>query len=192
MTQSRPTQTEQALLARIDELEYEIGRLSGENERLSTDAVTGISGRGVLDRAMDTDFARARRYGRTLALVMIDIDHFKAVNDTHGHRVGDDVLFHVAQTIRAFVRGSDTLARYGGEEFAMVLDGSSPKGVELVCERIRDAIERLVVSGCPRVTISIGWSLQEETDENAAQILQRADAALYVAKANGRNRVEHG
>ena len=180
------------LRKRINELEEEVARLTGECERLSTDAVTGLSGRGVLERAMRTEFARGQRFGRKTAIVMIDIDLFKKVNDTHGHQIGDEVLWTVGQTLRTFVRGSDTLSRYGGEEFAIILDGSNPEGAALVCERIRDGIERLRATGCPPVTVSIGWAIENTTDTSAAQILHRADLALYAAKDAGRNCVRRG
>ncbi len=172
----------------VAELEAEVARLESQVQELSRDAVTGVWGRGVLDRALGTEFARARRFGRHLGVLMIDIDHFKAVNDAHGHRVGDAVLYHVAQTIQSSLRGADTLARYGGEEFCVLVDGATADGLRILGERVRGAVEQLETPGNPGVTISIGAAVARD-DEAADALLERADVALYDAKEAGRNRV---
>ena len=173
---------------RIAELEDEVARLRGENEVLSMDAVTGIPGRGVFEIALDVEFARARRFGRRLGVLMIDVDHFKRVNDEHGHRVGDDVLRHVAQAIQAQVRRPDTVARYGGEEIVALVEGLTRRQLGKLAERARVAVEGL---RCPRVTVSIGTALLNDGDANGWDAVKRADIALYRAKRSGRNRVEH-
>ncbi len=173
---------------RIADLEAEVAGLRERVQELSHDAITGVWGRGVLERALGTEFARARRFRRSLGVLMIDIDHFKAVNDSHGHRVGDDVLYHVAQTIQAQARGSDTVARYGGEEFCVLVDGATPEGLSLFAERVRGAVEQLDTLYAPRVTISIGYAVAGD-DDDTDSLMERADAALYTAKNNGRNRV---
>jgi diguanylate cyclase (GGDEF)-like protein len=175
-----------------EQLKEEIARLNAEIGRLSIDAVTGVAGRGVLDRAMVTGFARAKRTAHSMGILMIDIDHFKSVNDDFGHQVGDALLRIVAETLGACTRGVDTLARYGGEEFVVLVDFANDTGLAILAENMRKAVDSLNLSGYPLVTISVGWSLQITWDETATDILKRADAAMYVAKANGRNRVERG
>lgn len=177
---------------RIAELEDEVARLRGENEHLSVDTVTGIPGRGVFEAALESEYARARRFGRRLGVLMIDVDHFKRVNDRHGHRVGDDVLRDVAQAIQAQVRGTDVVARYGGEEVACLVDGLARRQLLKFAERIRVEVEGLYNPMSPRVTVSIGTALLGDGDGNGWDVVERADAALYRAKRAGRNRVEHG
>lgn len=179
---------ERDLLKRVAELEDEVTRLRVENERLSTDTVTGIPGRGVFEAALTTGFARARRYGRRLGVLMIDVDHFKQVNDRHGHRVGDEVLHGVAQGVASQVRGADTVARYGGEEIVALVEGLTRRQLGKLAERARVTVEGL---RCPRVTVSIGTALLNDEDEDGWNVVKRADAALYRAKRAGRNRVEH-
>ncbi len=175
-----------------EQLKEEVVRLRAEVERLSIDSVTGIAGRGVLDRAMVTSFARAKRSKHPMGVLMIDIDHFKAVNDDFGHPVGDMILNLVAKTLECFTRGTDTLGRFGGEEFAVVVDDANPVGLAVLAGSMRHAVDAVNLPGYPMVTVSIGWAIQTPADGNAANILKRADAAMYVAKANGRNRVERG
>ena len=175
---------------RLRQLKEEVTRLRAEVERLSIDAVTGIAGRGVLDRELVTSFARTKRTDRPMAVAILDLDHFKAVNDGFGHLIGDEILYLVAQTSRGFVRDADLIARFGGEEFVLVFNEADPAGVSIACEKIRSAIESLDRPGCPRVTVSIGWAMQTGEDARASDILKRADAALYSAKDGGRNRVK--
>lgn len=173
------------------ELKREIASLKREVERLSIDAVTGIAGRGVFDRAMVTCFARAKRSSHPMGVLMIDVDHFKVLNDTFGHQAGDSVLLVLAKTLQKHVRGVDVLARYGGEEFAVVVDDANPVGLAILAENMRQAVEGMG-SSHSTVSVSIGWAIEEASDGEAASILKRADAAMYAAKANGRNRVERG
>lgn len=173
-----------------EQLKEEVARLNAEIERLSIDAVTGIIGRGVFDRAMVTSFARSTRSKHPMGVLMIDIDHFKAVNDKFGHQVGDRILQDVAMALGYHTRETDVLARFGGEEFAVVVDDANPVGLAVLADNMRRKVDALNLLGYPLVTVSIGYSLQTPKDKSAAETLKRADAAMYTAKANGRNRVE--
>lgn len=175
---------------RIDQLEEEVARLRDEVERLSIDAVTGIPGRGVLDRELATSFARTNRTDRPMAVAILDLDHFKAVNDDFGHLIGDEILHLVAKTAEGFVRDADAIGRFGGEEFVMIFNDADPAGVATACEKVRAAVESLNHSDFPAVTVSIGWAMQTGDDASASDILKRADAALYIAKDGGRNVVK--
>jgi diguanylate cyclase (GGDEF)-like protein len=135
---------------------------------------------------------RAHRYRSPLSLGLLDVDHFKRVNDTHGHPTGDAVLAHLASLLTASVRSSDIVARYGGEEFAFVLVEAGAQEAAIVAERMRARIEahEFEVPGGAllRTTVSIGLA-ESIPKEPAAAFLQRTDAVLYEAKAQGRNRV---
>jgi len=183
--------SKRAYFARLA-FEKEIARLKAEIERLSVDAVTGIAGRGVLDRELDNSFARSKRSYRPMAVLMVDADNFKSVNDDFGHDVGDRVLRYVAETLKSGTRRVDSIGRYGGEEFVVVIENTTPAGVAAMAENMRLLVESSNLPGYPLVTVSIGWSIQEHFDTCATDILKRADAAMYAAKAGGRNRVERG
>jgi two-component system cell cycle response regulator len=138
---------------------------------------------------------RCERYGRKLSLLLTDIDHFKSVNDTYGHPVGDKVLKRVAQVLAAQARRTDLVARYGGEEFAMLLYDVDVPAVDKLAERIRKGVVALALehrdSRVGVVTISIGAAVVEPSAERRARgAVQLADEALYQAKTRGRNRVE--
>jgi diguanylate cyclase (GGDEF)-like protein len=133
-----------------------------------------------------------RRYGRPFAVLMIDIDHFKGVNDTYGHAVGDIVLERVASTIKTTLRPTDKVARFGGEEFVVLLREIAEADVVTTAERVRSAIASLAVHtehGDMSVTASLGWTITSDAAEDIAQVIERADLALYSAKTQGRNRV---
>jgi len=164
-------------------------RLEDEVARLSVDALTGLSGRGVFDRALETEFARACRFNREIGLVMIDVDHFKSVNDDHGHVRGDEVLRTIAGRVQAYVRTCDVIARYGGEEFVILTDGATLVGLEVISERVRMAVCDKPIDKI-RATISVGFAVQIPSDVTGLDVLKRADSALYRAKNNGRNCVE--
>jgi len=137
---------------------------------------------------------RVRRYSTTVSLLLIDIDHFKQVNDTYGHLAGDDVLVEVSAMLQRVVRAVDMVSRYGGEEFVIVLPETAAPGAEAFAERLRELIEGhafVQMRGAPiRVTTSIGVSSFPGFGVEAVEdLLANADQALYRAKAEGRNRV---
>ncbi|MHC1790334.1 GGDEF domain-containing protein [Solidesulfovibrio sp.] len=161
--------------------------------RAASDVLTGLANRrGFFENAARA-LGAAARSGAPLGLIMLDVDHFKAVNDTFGHEVGDAVLRAVAGRLRDSVRVSDSVGRVGGEEFAVLCPGTDRGGAAELAERLRRAVEALVVetAGRPiRVTASFGVALWDAAlDQDAADCLARADRALYAAKRSGRNRV---
>ncbi len=158
------------------------------------DDLTGINNRRRLLEAFQREIDRARRYGKTLSLVLIDVDHFKRWNDVHGHHVGDEVLKVVAQIISSVSRDIDVFGRYGGEEFVVVLPETPVDHAMVYAERLRATIESQgeAVSerhpGCA-LSVSVGISSMNARGDDADRMIQRADAALYAAKRHGRNRV---
>ena len=157
------------------------------------DPLTGLGNRRELAQQLPPLLAEAASTQRPLTLVMLDLDHFKRVNDVHGHLVGDAVLVAVAQLLRQQLRNTDLLARTGGEEFLAVLPGTPPTRAQEVCERIRAQVQAHDWSGLApglQVTLSAGLASSPPCEE--AVLMARADAALYRAKAAGRNRVEVG
>ena len=175
---------------RIQELELLVDAQLEEIAKLGQDCVSGLLTRGGFEKHLMGMFRQNRRHDRPMGIIMCDIDLFKQVNDTHGHRVGDEVINRVATTIQACTRASDIVARYGGEEFVCILVNTDHAGLALLSERIRRMIEIMQVPDLPDVTLSVGFALQNETDASGWGIVERADKSLYVAKANGRNRVE--
>lgn len=161
------------------------------------DGLTGLYNHRYFQKVLASELQRGERYGRPLALLMLDIDHFKRVNDTFGHPVGDDVLKEVSGVLVRLVRSCDIVARYGGEEFAIILPETGSKGARVLAQRIRRGVEqeRLVSNGHPiAVTVSVGLA---DTDMSAfpldrVALIECGDQALYMAKHNGRNRVELG
>ena len=152
-----------------------------------TDGLTGIANRRIFDETIIREIARAVRSGEELSLVMRDIDHFKRLNDTYGHQVGDDVLRRVAQAIADATRTYDVAARYGGEEFAIVLPRTPYGDAALVAERLRHAA---VQAGAdPAVTLSAGVATYPRDALDAEGLLARADEALYASKRGGRDRL---
>lgn len=154
-----------------------------------TDKLTGLANRRKLDQVLDEELIRARRYGVVFSVLVLDLDHFKRVNDVHGHVAGDRVLEAVARILRQNTRDSDVVARMGGEEFVVVCPHSSLERGCLVAEKIRSAVETHDFSGIGRVTASVGVAMFQQ-DDSIASLLTRADAAAYRAKGAGRNRVE--
>jgi diguanylate cyclase (GGDEF)-like protein len=156
----------------------------------SIDALTGLMTRRAFTDAARRDVARALRYHRSLSCLMIDADHFKAVNDTHGHAVGDCVLQGIAAACRLQLRAGDYLGRIGGEEFAAILPETAPEQALEVAERLREVIAAqpsATAAGEIRVTVSIGVATLARP-QDLETLLANADAALYAAKGGGRNR----
>lgn len=174
---------------------------AANHERLKraglTDPLTGVHNRRYFDERVGEEVDRARREGRPLSCLFLDLDHFKAVNDNHGHQSGDAVLQEVARRLKRHMRMSDVLARYGGEEFAALLVQTDARAAAEIAERIRSEVSdqpvRLADGGRLGVSLSIGCAtLAEATGARAADLIEAADAALYRAKRGGRNRVETG
>ena len=168
--------------------------LLAEVQTMATiDWLTNLYNRRHFFRLGEEEIARARRYRHEISVIMIDIDHFKLVNDTHGHSVGDEVLCAIAKRILAGLRQSDIAGRYGGEEFALVLPETDPaSAAEIVAERLRDTIASKPIDtaeGPLHVTISVGVAGVDVAHENLLDALTRADSGLYAAKHAGRNRV---
>ncbi|WP_242171423.1 MULTISPECIES: sensor domain-containing diguanylate cyclase [unclassified Pseudomonas] len=163
------------------------------SELAATDALTGLANRRTLDQRLRQEWDRAQRSTEPLTLLMIDVDHFKAFNDRHGHHGGDAALRTVAQVIEDNIRRpADLAARYGGEEFAVVLPHTEAKGAWLIAEHIRSSVEHLPrVAGAERpITVSIGMSTWDKRSRMSLEaLLLSADQALYEAKHSGRNRI---
>jgi diguanylate cyclase (GGDEF)-like protein len=153
-----------------------------------TDALTGVFNRRYFDILLEKEVNRARRYDRPLALIMIDIDHFKKYNDAFGHPAGDDALRHAAEIIQSGARrGLDVVTRYGGEEFAVILPETDSSGAYIVAEVLREGI-RSGDDFLRTLTVSIGVSALRGDALTVAKLMDRADRALYRAKKQGRNR----
>jgi diguanylate cyclase (GGDEF)-like protein len=156
------------------------------------DALTGTFNRRTIDLWLSRTFSEAHRQDHLLSVLFVDIDHFKAINDTHGHAAGDAVLRQVSDVLRRELQATDLLGRYGGEEFVIVLPGRNGDDARQLGERIRLAIEivRLEYEGKPiRITVSVGVATRLPRESEPAAAVARADQALYAAKRSGRNRV---
>jgi diguanylate cyclase (GGDEF)-like protein len=167
--------------------------LDGLCELSSRDPLTGVWNRLQFDVALTSEIDRVARAGEPALVLMIDIDHFKHINDTHGHGAGDLVLKEVAQALRECIRPMDTLARVGGEEFAMILPNCPPAFGQAVAERVRLKVQKRTVEITPGewigVTVSIGGAFAPQWVRSSAPLwLERADQQLYLAKQAGRNR----
>jgi diguanylate cyclase (GGDEF)-like protein len=194
--------------ARYDELEQRMVSLQRENldltvrnrslsEVSSRDTLTGLYNRWYVIEKIDSEINRALRHGSPMSLLMLDIDHFKQINDTWGHPAGDQVLKAVGQLLKESCRVYDTPGRYGGEEFCIVLPQTPPENTNIVAERIRHRLAETRLpcgDGNIVITASIGIagvSAPEKMDVlSPAALIDRADRALYSAKNNGRNRIE--
>lgn len=159
-------------------------------ERMAvTDGLTGLYNHRYTYERLEEEVSKAERYSRPLSLMMIDIDNFKGINDTQGHRAGDEVLVGVAQTLKDTLRSVDVVGRYGGEEFVVILPETSLYAASIAAEKIRAGIEALSCGKrAIRVTVSVGVA-EHEAGEAATSLVNRADALLYQAKRAGKNRV---
>lgn len=158
-----------------------------------TDYLTGLRTRGYFEQQLDLEFKRAERRRQKFALLMIDIDHFKTLNDTYGHHVGDQVLREVASLLVKDMREVDTVARYGGEEFVIILPETTESAALFVAERLRKAVEQSkFFAGSPspiqHLTISVGIAVYDRDARFKRDLIESSDAALYAAKHEGRNR----
>jgi diguanylate cyclase (GGDEF)-like protein len=170
----------------------ERARLFDRTERLATtDGLTGLLNHRTFQERLDAQLAQAQRYGKRLSLLLCDVDHFKSVNDTYGHPVGDQVLRGVARTLQREARNTDVVARYGGEEFAIVMPETDTAGALVIAERIRERVASMVFEtpqGPLKVTISLGVATFPDDGKAKAELVERSDGCLYHAKRHGRNR----
>ncbi|WP_051654139.1 diguanylate cyclase [Persephonella sp. KM09-Lau-8] len=154
-----------------------------------TDPLTGIYNKGKFNRILEEELKKVKRYGRPLGLIIFDIDHFKKINDTYGHQVGDYVLKTIAKIVKENIRDTDVFARWGGEEFVIIAPETDISGTRILAEKLRKKIEEYNFDKVGKVTSSFG--VTEATPEDTPDsIVKRADQALYLAKEKGRNRVE--
>jgi diguanylate cyclase (GGDEF)-like protein len=171
---------------------YVLGRQADQLYELSSiDALTGLHNRRIAQERLHEECARVERYGGALALLLVDLDGLKAINDRSGHRAGDLALKRVAEAIRSGARSTDVAARWGGDEFMVLVPSAGEGEARHLAERIRAFAMEEVVAGGPAITVSVGVAVAEPTvGPLAAEMLVRAaDAALYEAKRAGRNRV---
>jgi diguanylate cyclase (GGDEF)-like protein len=183
-----------AVHLKLRKLQAELLRTNSELQRLTqTDHLTDVANRRYLAERLEEEYLRARRYDRPLSVALLDIDHFKRINDEHGHPGGDHALVEVAKLIKYTLRCHDFVARYGGEEFAMLLPETSADRAILALERVRIAIEHADIRYADKhmpLTVSLGMaSFPHELVAKASDFITLADAALYDAKRSGRNRV---
>jgi two-component system cell cycle response regulator len=164
-------------------------------EMAITDPLTGLNNRRYLERHFAALIETSAKEEKPLSAIFLDIDHFKSINDTHGHAAGDEVLKAFARRVRQSVRGIDLVARYGGEEFVVVMPDTESEVAYRVAERLRETIaaEPFAVGGGVRVrvTVSAGISSVNSAVDTPQSVLRRCDQALYRAKGEGRNRVVH-
>ena len=174
-------------------LEKMVKERTKEIELLSQiDKLTGLFNRRHLETVMASEFRRAMRFCHDLSLIIVDLDLFKIVNDTHGHLAGDEVLRVTGKTLLNQLRDTDFAGRYGGEEFVVLLPESSSKEAILVAEKIRKALESLTIEyeGIPiPITASLGVSTSTDEIADVTEVLKQSDEALYQSKENGRNQV---
>ena len=174
------------LLAK-EELARELKRLA------STDHLTGVLNRRAFMEIAEKEFLRAKRYDRPLSILMLDVDHFKRINDSHGHAIGDRVLKALADETQACIRTHDVLGRLGGEEFAILVPETGEEEPRVIANRIRERLAGLSIptpSGPVGLTASIGVAACSRVTSSFDEMLSLADTAMYVAKHSGRNRVE--
>lgn len=189
-------QTNAQLESKVKARTLELEALNQELRQLSvSDGLTGIANRRHFDNYLQSEWAKAVRYGKTLALIMVDIDFFKAYNDTYGHQTGDECVIKIAAVLQNGVkRASDLTARYGGEEFAIILPETNASGALLLAEQLRLAVEQQEMEHYSSVygivTISLGVAAcTPKPGSSPAVVISRADQALYDAKRQGRNQV---
>jgi len=181
------------LFLNVTRIEAELNASRDKLQTLAlTDPLTGVRNRRALMDALRQEIARAARSGQAVTLLMVDVDHFKKVNDHHGHLVGDQVLRETASALAGTLRASDVVARFGGEEFAVLLIEVGADEARASAERLRQAVAALEVrapAGPVKVTASIGIAAERGVEIDLDALLRRADAALYMAKQQGRDRV---
>jgi len=186
-------QANKSLQSKLDtaenRLEEQAGELEAHISRSLTDALTGLPNRREFNDRLEERMSAWSRRRETFSLLMLDVDHFKKLNDQYGHVAGDQVLAAIGRAVRGAIRREDAVARYGGEEFAILLPSTSLEQATHAAEKVRAAVARAVVShNDQRITATASGGVATiQTNERAEALLQRADAALYAAKAAGRN-----
>jgi diguanylate cyclase (GGDEF)-like protein/hemerythrin-like metal-binding protein len=165
------------LLSRVKELE----------QLVATDHLTGAWNRSHLDRVIHAEITRSRSYRQPLSLILFDIDHFKRINDSYGHQVGDSMLCELVKLVKSRIRTSDLLFRWGGEEFVILISSAGYRHAQVVAETLRGAVAGHRFGAAGAVTVSLGVA-EYDADEEADEWFRRLDVALYAAKENGRNR----
>ncbi|SMC19434.1 Diguanylate cyclase, GGDEF domain [Desulfacinum hydrothermale DSM 13146] len=187
----------EVLRASLQRMKREVAQMEQKTKRLEKqalqDALTGVHNRRAFDMRIQEEMYRYQRYGQIFSLLIIDLDHFKKVNDSYGHATGDRCLKEVTRRMGLALRQSDYLARYGGEEFAVILPGTDGKKALRVAEKLRNIVDktRFLYKGEPiPLSVSVGVTQVGEADTTVTDVFERADQALYRAKAQGRNRVE--
>ncbi len=185
---------QQYLLTTLSRQNAELGSLNKEfREMAIRDGLTGLFNHRYAKERLDDEFERAKRFGRDLTVLFMDLDHFKCYNDTHGHQAGDEILQILAALMMKSVRESDTLARWGGEEFVVISPETNKEQGCILAEKIRIAVAEHEFPNASQqplglVSLSIGISSRSDTTENAEKLLRFADDAVYAAKDSGRNR----
>ena len=161
------------------------------NKLAVTDGLTGISNRPSMEKSLRIEFERSKRYNSPLSLILLDVDHFKDVNDTYGHQKGDEILIAIASLLKKACRANDIAARYGGEEFLMILPQSNAQGAFKIAERVRKEMMKISFTGNESnfaVTVSCGVAEFNKDYESINKLIAVADRALYEAKNGGRNK----
>jgi diguanylate cyclase (GGDEF)-like protein len=177
-----------AIVAEATDITADVDLTQAYEKMALTDRLTGIANRRGIEREISQELLRLRRFSTPVSFVLFDIDHFKVINDAHGHGTGDEVLRLVAKAIASSVRDTDLVARWGGEEFLVVLPETSYTGALLCAEKIREKVATVSERVGFDVTIS-GGLYQPGPGESISDLLTRADARLYEAKNKGRNRI---
>lgn len=160
-----------------------------------TDGLTGVKNRRYFDQRLSEEIFHSKRYKLSLSLLLLDVDHFKKINDTYGHKIGDEVLKNLSLLVMATVRDSDIVARYGGEEVAIIAPSTSREEAELLAERLRNVIEKTTMATIDatqevvQATVSIGVCSLGLIVQDKDALIEEADRALYMAKSQGRNKV---
>jgi diguanylate cyclase (GGDEF)-like protein len=184
-----------AILVRQAETAIENSFLYEEAVRLSlTDGMTGLWNRRNFDLRLDAELSRAVRFSEPFAVLFVELDQMKVVNDRHGHQAGDTVLIELARRLTEAVREVDVVARWGGDEFTLLLPKTGLAGALLLAEKIRAAANNApfrIDTGSLDITISVGVAAYPEHGSSGKELVAAADGAMYLAKARGRNRVEH-
>jgi diguanylate cyclase (GGDEF)-like protein len=183
--------------AALEQANEDLGRAVDELERLaSTDGLTGVRNHRSFQEAMHNEILRSSRTKQPITTLMIDVDHFKAYNDTHGHPAGDRVLIQVTRILQRNLRNTDLIARYGGEEFSVILIDTPVTAGMAVAEKLRNAVHKTAFPGARksqpsgRITISVGLASFPDHATTSAELIGFADKALYAAKHAGRDQVQ--